>query len=700
MHAARLPIVAAALSLVTSAVPAQSPALTVASPYAVLGQTADFTVQTEPGAAFLVLLGSQPARLPLGGLGTLFLSPVSLAVAGGGVADAGGVGGFSLPLAALPSLEGVVFYAQALALESVAVLTNAVPLRFEAAAPSGSRAPRAVVVTPDGAKAYVAHQLDGVVTVIDAVADVVVRELPLGPAARAIPHRPLDVAVDPEGRHVFVANAAAATLAVLDVATDSVVAQLPVPRGCHRVAFDFSSGDRRIYVSNQTANAILRWRETVIGTFTPLPSLPVLGDDPEALVVLPDGRLLVGNRGTFDLEAIDPAAAVGATTVARTALTGLAFDLILSAAGDEVLVPTCVLQPIAGVDGVNALLRVRVSDFVVVGSALLNSGTDYVDVDRLGDVVAVTGAGSGSAVVADADTLAELDVVDLAPGQPNATPQDAALVRGPGGAPTKLYVVNQFRETVRPVLLGAAPPFALGAEIAMAHSGVPRVALSGALTPEEDGEWFFRSVEFFNGSATNPNPVTCQTCHVDIASVNLSNRNGRQSPAMWGLGDTAPYASRGTQTSLLQVIQSAFRGHGRIGGALPAGADRLMQTFLGGFAPPESIYRQPDGSLTAPAAAGKAIFAGIACTTCHAEPAFIPLPPTPLTLTLGIGTGLIPANVPSLRGAWSTPPYLHDGSAVTLRDVLTINPLDVHGLLAGGLSPTQLDQLVAYLQSL
>jgi len=41
-----------------------------------------------------------------------------------------------------------------------------------------------------------------------------------------------------------------------------------------------------------------------------------------------------------------------------------------------------------------------------------------------------------------------------------------------------------------------------------------------------------------------------------------------------------------------------------------------------------------------------------------------------------------------------------DGSAKTLKQVLTANPNDRHGQLTAGLTSAQIDQLVAYLQSL
>jgi hypothetical protein len=61
---------------------------------------------------------------------------------------------------------------------------------------------------------------------------------------------------------------------------------------------------------------------------------------------------------------------------------------------------------------------------------------------------------------------------------------------------------------------------------------------------------------------------------------------------------------------------------------------------------------------------------------------------------------LFGVDTPTLLGVWETPPYLHDGSAATLRDVLTTkNPDDLHGYVSA-LSSQELDELVAYLQQI
>lgn len=119
----------------------------------------------------------------------------------------------------------------------------------------------------------------------------------------------------------------------------------------------------------------------------------------------------------------------------------------------------------------------------------------------------------------------------------------------------------------------------------------------------------------------------------------------------------------------------------------------------------KSPHRNPDGSLTADALAGREIFRTHDCASCHGGTTFTDSPSLArhdvgtLTPESGgrLGGTLDGLDTPTLRGLWSGAPYLHDGSAATLLDVLTTRNLaGLHGDLFA-LSPTALDQLVAYL---
>lgn len=112
----------------------------------------------------------------------------------------------------------------------------------------------------------------------------------------------------------------------------------------------------------------------------------------------------------------------------------------------------------------------------------------------------------------------------------------------------------------------------------------------------------------------------------------------------------------------------------------------------------------PSGSFDSAAAArGKTLFEGAAkCSTCHAGASFTDAP----TLHAAAETGMEPIEAmrsttgkyrtTPLRGAWSHPPYFHDGSAKTFADVVD----HYDGALNLSLTDAQKADLVEYLKSL
>jgi YVTN family beta-propeller protein len=109
-----------------------------------------------------------------------------------------------------------------------------------------------------------------------------------------------------------------------------------------------------------------------------------------------------------------------------------------------------------------------------------------------------------------------------------------------------------------------------------------------------------------------------------------------------------------------------------------------------------SPLRQANGSLTSDAVNGKTVFQQ-QCLSCHGSNAFTQSASVGLqnigTLKASsgkrLGASLAGIDPPTLRDAWATAPYLHDGSAATLDDAVR-----AHTNLT--LTATQLNQVVAY----
>jgi hypothetical protein len=107
-----------------------------------------------------------------------------------------------------------------------------------------------------------------------------------------------------------------------------------------------------------------------------------------------------------------------------------------------------------------------------------------------------------------------------------------------------------------------------------------------------------------------------------------------------------------------------------------------------------------NGKLSKAARRGSRVFQKAGCAACH--------PPGLFTdqKAYDVGTHApwekpgLEFDTPTLIEIWRTPPYLHDGSAATVRDVLTTrNQADRHGQTSA-LTAGELDDLCAYVMSL
>lgn len=230
--------------------------------------------------------------------------------------------------------------------------------------------------------------------------------------------------------------------------------------------------------------------------------------------------------------------------------------------------------------------------------------------------------------------------------------------------------------------------------------------------------------------------VSCASCHLD---GDTDGRTWDFTDRGEGLRDTIPLLGRGGRSPMhwsanfdeVQDFEHDVRGPMAGEGFLSeedfaATADPLglpkaglapeldaLAAYLGSLTVfPRSPHRAEDGARTEDAVAGEAVFRAAGCPTCHPAPDYTDsawvngAPVLHDVGTLGpdsghrLGGPLIGIDTPTLRGVWATPPYLHDGSAATLREVLVDrNPDDRHGATSS-LSEEDLDALVSFLSQL
>ncbi|MSQ83603.1 MAG: c-type cytochrome [Myxococcales bacterium] len=214
-----------------------------------------------------------------------------------------------------------------------------------------------------------------------------------------------------------------------------------------------------------------------------------------------------------------------------------------------------------------------------------------------------------------------------------------------------------------------------------------------------------------NSRLSAANRFACATCHIEGTEdkqVWFVAEGPRQTPALAErLQDSAPFNWTGSKFTLHEnIIATTARMGGS--GLLPGELDGLVQFLLVGLKAPPNPHLKADG-LTELQLAGKKLFEDpvTACTKCHVSGSLtdgaqhdvgtVTSVETQVAQATG-KTGKVVYNTPSLRGLWYSAPYLHDGSAATLKQALQKTSATMGK--TSHLSDKQLDELVAYLQTL
>lgn len=273
-------------------------------------------------------------------------------------------------------------------------------------------------------------------------------------------------------------------------------------------------------------------------------------------------------------------------------------------------------------------------------------------------------------------------------------------------------------------------------QIAVYSPDVKKLAAVKVCAPPKTPEWR-RGKELFVSARqpmSNARWVSCSSCHPDGLTdrrVWQNPEGDRRTPNLFGLAHTHPLhwsADRDEVQDFEYTIRGKLmRGRGLFGGELKPGKDfdtTALSMDLGGKSADldalalytNSFHARPSphaagpGKLTPEAERGRKLFfsAETKCATCHGGPYYTDssLKAKPYNLH-DVGTGDSPRekmgpkyDTPTLIGVYRTGPYLHDGRAATLRDVLTTcNPADRHGKTSQ-LKPAEVDDLVSFLKSL
>lgn len=305
----------------------------------------------------------------------------------------------------------------------------------------------------------------------------------------------------------------------------------------------------------------------------------------------------------------------------------------------------------------------------------------------------------------------EVSVIDrpglhrkLAAGPPDVSTDLSILVdlrrrvrlpgRGPRGlvaVGTTLYAAEYFSDTIAAVEL---TPEATGKVTSLSLG--PRAPL----TDIRLGEMLFH-----DAGLCFQRWQSCVSCHPDarvdglnwdLLNDGLSNPKNTKS-LLW-VHYTPPAMSLGVRANAEVAVRAGLR---HVLFLEPSEADAAaLDAYLKSLEPLPSPYRAgQDQQRDAQIRNGRRLFDKAGCLSCHSPSLYTSLQ----TYDVGTGTERQAGkafDTPTLVELWRTAPYLHDGRAATLKDVLTrFNPDDRHGRTSQ-LTEAELDDLIAFLLSL
>lgn len=612
---------------------------------------------------------------------------------------------------------------------SLFAVLSLVVLRGLFAAAASPISPIAIVGSSDGATLYVAAATDNSLLVLE----------PTGALRQRVPLRgsPSGLALSPDGALLAITCAGpTSTIHFWDTRRAVIVGEVPV--GHTALAPVFSRDGAMLFVAHRFQNEV---------GFVDVHKRQLVGRvpverEPTALALSADGRRLWVANHLHATAADAQQVAAGVTIISVEARrvektirlpngSGLLLGLAVSPGGEYAAVthnishfqlPTTQVE--RGWMNAAALTLFDAQRLEIINTVLLDSAERGA-----ANPWAVAWTADGSRLLVSHAGTHELSVIDfpallaklralpvsLAAGQPpdftraanvcSEVVTDLAFlvevrrrVSLHGNGPRSLAIVGSrawvpgyFSDSIEVIDLAAkgegSQPIALGA---------------GPMSSIRRGEMLFNDARLCFQQWQS-----CASCHSYDARVDALNwdllNDGIGSPknvkSLLLAHRTPPAMSLGVRRNAEAAVRAGIR-HILFATTAPEVPDAI-DDYLSSLSPIPSPYLDK-GKLSREAERGRRIFEDrkVGCASCHPRGLFTDLKSYDVGTSGPLDRADTAFDTPTLVEVWRTAPYLHDGSALTLRAVLVEhNQADRHGKTSH-LKSQQIDELVAYVLSL
>lgn len=539
--------------------------------------------------------------------------------------------------------------------------------------------PSGIALSPDGKVLYVTAGVEqGVLYVLAADSLTITQTIPLG-------HTPVSPVVSPDGKTVYVCNRMDDSIASIDMASGEVVANTRVVR--EPFDMDLTPDGKLLFVANHipAGRADLEYVACEVSVI-----------DTATRKVIKAIKLVNGAEGMRGIRVSPDGQYVYATHLMA-----------------RFLVPTTQIE--RGWINTNALSAIRVSDLKLLFTVLL----DDVDLGFANPWGIAINDDASVICVAAAGTH-ELSLIDL----PAMTAKIEAKAKAMGekldsvhlSAHNDLSFLSSIRKRVQ--LEGIGPrSIAMHADTIYAteffSDSIGRVTVANGeavaidsiplgpkleMTPVRRGDMLFN-----DATICFQKWQSCASCHPDARTdalnwdlLNDGIGNPKNVKSLVLSHATPPVMALGVRSGADVAVRAGIR---YIQFAVSPEEDaRAIDAYLRSLKPDPSPYLM-DGKLSAAACRGKKVFDEAYCAVCHPAPLYTDLQ----KYDVGTGKGQDKGkafDTPTLREVWRTSPYMHDGRAETIYEVITThNPADSRGETSG-LSEKEKRDLVEYVLSL
>lgn len=597
----------------------------------------------------------------------------------------------------------------------------------------GYLSPADVIASADGKTLFVACATAARVLEVDLASSTVRRAL-------TVSGSPAGLALSSDGRQLLVACAAPqSSVEILDLARGKVTRSIPA--GHTAVAPVLSADGKTLYICNRFDNEVA-FVDLASGKTRSRIAVP---REPVAAALTPDGQLLfVANHihaGRADLDNVASSVTVIDTTMSKAVReitlvngSGLLRGVAISPDGKFAAVTHLVSRfhlPTTQIERgwINnaGLTLIDVATLKTINTVLLDnidSGAANpwaVQWSADGKRIVVTHVGTHELSIIDAPALlAKLSRMPKAiePGQKvdytvasrvaGDVPNDLSFLVGlrsriklpegdlaPRGlvlAGSRAYTADYFSDSLSAVDItddrGLATSISLG----------PKVEL----TTVRKGEFYFNDASIcFQGWQS------CSSCHSSEARVdglnwdNLNDGigNPKNAKSLLLAHATPPSMWLSVREDAFVAVRAGIK-HSLFTVQPPAVAESI-DAYLSSLKPVPSPHLV-NGKLSKAAERGRKLFNDetVGCTECHKGKHLTDQKQHDVGTHSQYDKPEDKFDTPTLLEVWRSAPYLHDGSAVTIRDVLTTrNVKGEHGNVSG-LSAQQIDDLTAFVLSL